>query len=107
MIPRIYTYGAQCLRVHLAAKSCKNGCRITVIRPLCSKNPPPPPLQKLLEPAKLGVNTKAGKIVVTSTGDSLIIEKEKPAKDALQIVQIEAEEPPRDVSEKLISSVMD
>lgn len=38
--------------------------------------------------------TKAGKILVTSTGDSLIIEKQS-AKEPLQIVQIETEDPPR------------
>lgn len=57
-----------------------------------------------IEPTQLGVSTKGGKIIVTSTGDSLIIEKEKvsASKEPIQIVRIEAEDPPRDVKINII-----
>lgn len=49
-------------------------------------------------PTQLGVSTKNGKLLVTSTGDSLIIEKATP-KEPIQIVRIEADQPQRDVSQ--------
>lgn len=60
-----------------------------------AKAPGPASASTQLEASKLGVSTKAGKIIVTSTGDSLIIEKEA-AKEPLQIVRIETDDPPRD-----------
>lgn len=46
----------------------------------------------------MGVKTKAGKIVVTKSGNGLIIEREheNDTKQPLQIVRIEAEDPPRE-----------
>lgn len=78
------------------------GCPVTfsVIRSLSTKPPKssvPAALTGNLEPTQLAVSTKGGKIIVTTTGDSLVIEKEKPSQEPIQIVRIEAEDPPRDV----------
>lgn len=57
--------------------------------------------QKPALPAKLGVKTKGGKLVVTASGDRLVIEKQSaavpPLPEPIQIVQIETDEPPREV----------
>lgn len=113
MIPRIYTFGAQSLlrRSYIAVNpvvgsSTKKwqspllgGC--CFVRSLSSPAKPPEhdthSLAKLAAPSELGVTTKAGKIIVTSTGDSLIIEKANLLPEPLQIVRIEADDPPRDV----------